>query len=52
MSEAALAGAVIFPPTPAFYTHPRSVDDMINNTVGRILARLGIKNNLYQEWHG
>jgi flavin prenyltransferase len=52
MSEAASAGAVIFPPTPAFYIHPQSMDDMINNTVGRILARLGIKNCLYQEWNG
>ncbi len=52
MSEAAHAGAVIFPPTPAFYIHPQSMDEMINNTVGRILARLGIKNSLYQEWHG
>ena len=52
MSEASIAGAIIFPPTPAFYIHPRSIDDMINNTVGRILARLGIENDLYQEWHG
>src|SRR4030043_1664056 len=52
MSQAAASGAVIFPPVPAFYIRPRSMDEMINNTVGRILARLGIENNLYQEWHG
>ena len=52
MSEAAAAGAVIFPPVPAFYLRPGSVDEIINNTVGRILARLGIANNLYQEWQG
>ena len=52
MSEAAASGAVIFPPVPAFYIRPRSMDDMINNTVGRILARLGVENDLYQEWHG
>lgn len=52
MSEAAVAGAVIFPPTPAFYLRPQSVDDIINNTVGRILARLGIENDLFQEWRG
>jgi 4-hydroxy-3-polyprenylbenzoate decarboxylase len=51
MSEAALAGAVIFPPVPAFYVRPQSVDDIIDNTVGRVLARLGIQNDLYQEWH-
>jgi 4-hydroxy-3-polyprenylbenzoate decarboxylase len=52
MSEAALAGAVIFPPVPAYYIRPNSVDDIINNTVGRVLARLGIKTDLYQEWQG
>ncbi len=52
MSEATLAGAVIFPPVPAFYIRPNSVDDIINNTVGRVLARLGIKTNLVNEWQG
>ena len=52
MSEAAAAGAVIFPPVPAFYIHPHSMDEIINNTVGRILARFGIENDLYQEWQG
>jgi 4-hydroxy-3-polyprenylbenzoate decarboxylase len=52
MSEATAAGAVIFPPVPAFYIRPQSVDEIINNTVGRVLASLGIANNLYQEWQG
>jgi 4-hydroxy-3-polyprenylbenzoate decarboxylase len=52
MSEAASAGAVIFPPVPAFYAHPKSIDDIINNTVGRVLKRLGIENELYQAWQG
>jgi 4-hydroxy-3-polyprenylbenzoate decarboxylase len=52
MSEAAHAGAVIFPPVPAYYIQPNSVDDIINNTVGRVLARLGIKTDLFDEWQG
>jgi len=52
MSEAASAGAIICPPSPAYYIHPSSIEDLIDNTVGRILARMGIENNLYQEWHG
>jgi 4-hydroxy-3-polyprenylbenzoate decarboxylase len=52
MSEAAAAGAIIFPPVPAFYIRPNSLEDIINNTVGRILARLGIQTDLYQEWRG
>jgi len=49
---AAQAGAVIFPPVPAFYAHPQSVDDMVNNMVGRVLARLGIQNQGYPIWEG
>jgi len=52
MSLAAEAGAVIFPPVPAFYSRPKSVEDIIDNTVGRVLARLGIENEAYYEWKG
>ena len=50
MDQAAEAGAVIFPPVPAFYTHPHNVQDIVDNLVGRILARLGIENQLYLPW--
>jgi flavin prenyltransferase len=50
MSLAARAGAVIFPPVPAFYAHPASVEDIIDNLVGRVLARIGIQNDLYARW--
>lgn len=52
MSLAADAGAVIFPPVPAFYTRPQSLEEVVDNTVGRILARLGIENQGYQQWQG
>lgn len=52
MVQAAEIGCVIFPPVPAFYGRPRTVDEIIDNTVGRILARLGIENNLYHRWQG
>jgi 4-hydroxy-3-polyprenylbenzoate decarboxylase len=52
MSQSVAAGAIIFPPVPAFYTRPQSIDDIVNNTVGRVLARLGIENSGYQEWRG
>lgn len=52
MGLAAEAGAVIFPPVPAFYARPQSIDDIIDNTVGRVLSRLGIENDLVQEWDG
>jgi len=52
MTQAAEIGAVILPPVPAFYSHPQTVDDIINGTVGRVLLRLGIDNDLYFTWLG
>lgn len=52
LAQAAEAGAIIMPPAPAFYSRPQSVDDIVNGTVGRILARLGIENELYHRWLG
>jgi 4-hydroxy-3-polyprenylbenzoate decarboxylase len=50
MSLASRAGAVIYPPVPAFYTRPGNVQDIIDNLVGRILRRVGIENELFKEW--
>ena len=52
MSLAAEAGAIIFPPVPAFYARPQTVEDVVENIVGRVLARLGIENDWYKEWRG
>lgn len=52
MLQAAELGAVIYPPVPAFYAHPASVEQLVDNTVGRVLARLGIENQLYLQWQG
>ena len=52
MEQAAAAGAVIFPPVPAFYTRPQTVEELVDNLVGRILARLGIENDIYKPWQG
>jgi flavin prenyltransferase len=45
-------GAVVLPPMPAFYHRPRTVDDIVNHTVGRILDRFGISHGLVPEWTG
>jgi flavin prenyltransferase len=52
MVQAAENGAIIMPPAPAFYGNPQTVDDIVNGTVGRALARIGIKNELYSQWLG
>lgn len=52
MLEAADVGAVIFPPVPAFYARPASIDALVDGTVGRALARLGIETPAYHQWQG
>ncbi len=52
MQLAAEAGAVIFPPIPAFYGGPQTVDDLVTNLAGRMLLRLGIENEHYRRWDG
>lgn len=50
MLKAANAGALILPPTPAFYFHPQSVDEIVDFVVGRILDHLGVEHSLVKEW--
>lgn len=52
MAHAARIGCIIFPPVPAFYSRPQTVDDIVNGTVGRVLARMGFPNELYYRWQG
>ncbi len=52
MELAAQAGAILFPPMPMFYTKPKSIADMVDDLVGRILSRMGVANELYDEWTG
>ena len=43
-------GAIIFPPVPAFYHRPKTLDDVINQTVTRILDQFDIDVDLFQRW--
>lgn len=45
-------GGIIFPPLPAFYNRPDSIDALVNDTVERVLALLGFKNAQPQAWQG
>jgi 4-hydroxy-3-polyprenylbenzoate decarboxylase len=45
-------GAIIFPPVPAFYHRPKTLDDIVNHTVGRILDRIRMPQDLIREWAG
>ena len=52
LSLAVEAGAIIFPPVPAFYTQPQNLSEVVDNIIGRLLARLGIENQAYEQWQG
>nr|WP_278247910.1 UbiX family flavin prenyltransferase [Mycobacterium syngnathidarum] len=50
MHYLARAGAVIFPPTVAYYDRPASLDEATNYVVGRLLDQLGIPHSLIRRW--
>ena len=52
MLQASENGAVIMPPVPAFYARPRSLDEMIDHTVGRCLDLFDIDTQLVRRWAG
>ncbi len=45
-------GGVILPPMPAFYNHPKSIEDIIDQTVGKVLDQFGLEHNLFHRWRG
>lgn len=50
MAAVTEAGAVVFPPTPAFYTHPGSVADIVDQIVGRALDLFGLEVPTFPRW--
>ena len=44
------AGAVILPPNPGFYHHPKTVQDIVDFVVARILDQIGVPHTLIQRW--
>ena len=52
MVQAAEMGAIIVPPVPAFYNFPKTLDDIINHTAGRILDLFHIDVDIVKRWQG
>ncbi len=53
MAQVTEMGAIIAPPMPAFYHKPKTIDDIVKQTVGRVLDLLGIEHeSLFKRWTG
>lgn len=52
MTKAADLGGIILPPIPAFYHGPRSIQDIVDHTVGKILDLIDIEHSLFRRWEG
>lgn len=52
MRKAADLGGILLPPVPAFYHFPRTIDDLIDHAVGKVLDLLDIEHSLFERWEG
>lgn len=52
MLTLANTGAILYPTVPAFYTFPNTIDDIINQVVGRIISYFDIDSSLTKRWIG
>ncbi len=50
MLKLSRAGAVILPPSPGFYGHPRTIEDLVDFVVARVLDQLGVEHELGPRW--
>ena len=50
MTMAIDMGAHILPPIPSFYHHPKSIEDIIQQTIGKVFDYFGIEHNLFKRW--
>jgi 4-hydroxy-3-polyprenylbenzoate decarboxylase len=52
MTQITEMGGIIMPPVPSFYHNPKTIDDIINQTVGKALDQFGIPHQLFDRWKG
>jgi flavin prenyltransferase len=52
MVAATEMGAIVFPPVPAFYAHPASLEEMVDHSIGRVLDLFGLETNIVRRWEG
>ncbi len=52
MQEVTQMGGIIFPPVPAFYHRPGSIEEMVDQTIARVLDLIGVEHQLAPRWRG
>jgi 4-hydroxy-3-polyprenylbenzoate decarboxylase len=52
MDQATKMGAIIMPPIPSFYNRPKTIDDMVNQSVGRMLDLFDLAGDIVSRWTG
>jgi len=52
MTQVTEMGAIVMPPVPALYAKPKTIDEMINQTIGRVLDLFGFPHDLVRRWQG
>ena len=50
MAQVTRYGAIVLPPMPAFYHRPETIDDIVNQSVGKALDQFGIPHRLFKRW--
>jgi len=52
MARIAEMGGIIVPPVPAFYHKPRTIADIVDHSIGKVLDLLGVPHQLFRRWDG
>lgn len=52
MADVTEYGAVVLPPAPAFYHEPETINDLVDQTVGKMLDQFGLEHALFKRWQG
>jgi 4-hydroxy-3-polyprenylbenzoate decarboxylase len=52
MTAATEIGAIVYPPVPAFYARPATLEQMVDHTLGRVLDLFDIENTVVSRWGG
>jgi 4-hydroxy-3-polyprenylbenzoate decarboxylase len=50
--KVAKAGAIVLPAMPAFYHKPKTIEELVDHVVGKVLDIIGIEHKLYKRWEG